>query len=105
MKPVITKKPKPLQVKTQTKTDPPEDNTSKLVTNIGSTEVIKVVGQTSSTSLSEFRPTNVTEVLLDSIKKITNCNALAYKEIDDTIPILKMIAPKCNIDHVKYSLG
>lgn len=47
----------------------------------------------------------MTEVLLDSIKKITDCNALAYKAIDDTIPILKMIAPKCNIDHVKDSLG
>lgn len=46
-KPVITEKPKPLQVETQTQTDPPEDNTRKLVTNVGSTEVIKGVGQTS----------------------------------------------------------
>lgn len=30
---------------------------------------------------------------------------MAYKAIDDTIPILKLIAPKCNIDHVKDSLG
>lgn len=47
----------------------------------------------------EFRPTNVTKVLLDSIKKITECNALAYKAIDDTIPILKLILPKCNMDN------
>lgn len=76
-----------------------------MVTNVGSNEVIKAVGQTYDTSLSEFGPTNVTEVLLDSIKKITDCNALAYKAIDDTIPILETIAPKCNIDHVKDSLS
>lgn len=47
----------------------------------------------------EFRPTNVTEVLLDSIKKIIECSAQAYKAIDDTILILKMIAPRCNVDN------
>lgn len=81
----------------ENQTGPPEENASK--------EVIKIIGQTSSTSIGEFRPTNVIEVLLDSIKKIMDCNALAYKEIDNTLPILKLIAPNCNIDHIKDSLG
>lgn len=41
---------------------------------------------------------------MDSIKKITECNAQAYKAIDDTIPILKLIAPKCIVNN-KDSLG
>lgn len=49
--------------------------------------------------MAELRPTNVTEVILDSIKKITECSAQAYKAIDDTIPILKTIAPKRNVDN------
>lgn len=47
----------------------------------------------------EFKQTNVTEVLLDSIKKIIECSTQAYKAIDDTIPILKLIAPKCNVEN------
>lgn len=105
LKLVITEKPKPLLVEMKTQPGPPEDNASKLVTNTESIEIVKVVGQTSGTSLSEFKPTNVTKVLLDSIKKRIDCNTLAYKAIDDTIPILKMIASKCNIDHVKDSLS
>lgn len=54
--------------------------------------------------MTKFRPMNVTEVLLDSIKKITKCNAQAYKAIDDTIPILKLIAPKYIVGS-KDSLG
>lgn len=41
-----------------------------------------------STSTMDYRPTNVIDVLLDSIKKITKCNALAFKAIDATLPIL-----------------
>lgn len=62
---VIIEKPKPFLVEIQTQTDPPEVDSSKLVTSTASTELVKVVGQTFGTSLSEFRPTNVTEVLLD----------------------------------------
>lgn len=89
----------------QTQTNPLEVETSKLAASTISIEIVKEVGQTFGTSLSEFRSTNVNEVLLDSIKKIMDCNALAYKAIDDTIPTLKMIAPKCNLDQVKDSLG
>ena len=78
----------------QTQTDLPEVNTS-LVTSIGTQNV---------GSSSGYKSTNVTEVLLDSIKKITDCSSQAYKAIDDTIPILKVIAPNCNIDN-KDSLG
>lgn len=83
-----TKKPKPLLVEMQTQIDPPEAETSKVISPTNNIEIVKVIGQSSNTSMTKFRPTNVTEVLLDSIKKITNCNALAYKAIDDTIPIL-----------------
>lgn len=76
----------------KTQTNLPEVTTSKEVTHTGR---IQIVGS----SMTEFRPTNVTEVLLDSIKKITECGAQAYKAIDDTIPILKMVAPKCNVDN------
>lgn len=77
-------------------------------------DIVKVIGQTSvemkstiepSTSTGEFKPTNIREVLLDSIQRITNCNTLAFKEIDNTLPTLKMIAPTCQIDHIKDSLG
>lgn len=77
-------------------------------------DIVKVIGQPSvekkftiepSTSTSEFRPTNIIEVLLDSIIRITDCNALAFKAIDNTLPILKMIAPNCKIDHINDSLG
>lgn len=37
--------------------------------------------------------------MLDSIKKIIDYNVVVYKAIVDTIPILKMIAPKCNIEN------
>lgn len=100
----IAEKPKPLLVEMQTQTDLPEVKTSKVITTTGSMEIVKTIGQTFGSSMTEFRPTNVTEVLLDSIKKITECNAQAYKAIDDTIPILKLIAPKCILDN-KDSLG
>lgn len=35
-----------------------------------------------STSM-DYRPKNVTDLLLDSIKKITECNTLPFKDIDD----------------------
>lgn len=76
----------------QTQTDLPEVNTSKEVTH---TSGMQIVGS----SMTEFRPTNVTKVLLDSIQKIIECSAQAYKAIDDTIPILKLIAPKCNVEN------
>lgn len=101
----IAEKLKPLLVEMQTQTDPPEVDSSKSVTSTGSTEIVKVIGQTSSTSLIEFRPTNETELFMDSINKITDCNALAYKEFDDTIPILRMIAQKFNLDNLKDSLS
>lgn len=47
----------------------------------------------------------MTNVLLDSIRRITDCNALAFKAIDDTLPILQMIASTCKIDHIEDSLG
>ncbi|XP_059073527.1 uncharacterized protein LOC131874257 [Cryptomeria japonica] len=40
---VITEKPKPLIAKMETQTNPPEVDTSKLVTNTGSTKIIKKV--------------------------------------------------------------
>lgn len=79
----------------QTQIDLPEVNTS-LVTSTGGTQNL-------GSSLG-YKSTNVTEVLLDSIKKITDCSSQAYKAIDDTIPILKVIAPNYNIDN-KDSLG
>lgn len=88
----------------QTQTGLPEVKTSKVITTTSSREIVKIVGQTSGTSITEYRPTNVKKVLLGSIKKITKCNAQAYKAIDDTIPILKLIAPKCIVDN-KDSLG
>lgn len=88
----------------KTQTDLPEVETSKVTTTTDSTKIVKTVGQTSGTSMIEFRPMNMTEVLLDSIKKNTECNAQAYKAIDDTIPILKLIAPKCIVNN-KDSLG
>lgn len=78
----------------QTQSNLPEVNTS-FVTSIGT----QIVG-----SSSRYKSTNVTKVLLDSIKKITNCSSQAYKAIDDTIPILKVIEPNYNIDN-KDSLG
>lgn len=88
---------KPLLKKIQTQTDLLEITTS-LVTS--STDGIQNVGSSSAGPKS----TNVTEVLLDSIKRITDCSSQAYKAIDDTIPILKVIAPNYNIDN-KDSLG
>lgn len=58
-----------------------------------------------STSTMDFRPTNVTDVLLDSIKKITKCNALAFKAIDEPLPILQMITPVCKVDHIFGSIS
>lgn len=58
-----------------------------------------------STSTMDYKPTNVTDVLLDSIKKITECNALTFKAIDDSLPILQMIAPACKVDHIVGSIG
>lgn len=97
--PTTAEKPKPLLVEMQTQTDLPKVNINKEVTHTGRLQIVKVVGQSSGSSLTEFRLTNITEVLLDSIKKITECNAQAYKAIDDTIPILKLIAPKCNVEN------
>ncbi|XP_059064685.1 uncharacterized protein LOC131856779 [Cryptomeria japonica] len=54
-----------------------------------------------STSTMDYKPTNVIGVLLDSIKKITECNALTFKAIDDTLPILQQIAPTCKINEEK----
>lgn len=65
-------------------------------------DIVKEIGQS---SIGEFRPTNIIEVLLDSIKRITDCNALAFKKIDNTLPILKMISPNCKIEHIKDYLG
>lgn len=96
---VQTKKHKPLLIEMHTQTDPPEKEESKVITTIGIMEIVKIAGQTSSTSIAEFRLTNVTEVLLDSIKKIIECSAQSYKAIDDTIPILKLIAPKCIVNN------
>lgn len=76
----------------QTQTDLPKVTTSKEITH---TSGIQIVGS----SIVEIKPTNVTKVLLDSIKKIKECSSQAYKAIDDTIPILKMIASKCNVDN------
>lgn len=104
MPPETTEKLNPLLVEMQTQTDLPKVNSSKEVTHIGEMQIVKAVEQSSGSSLTKFRPTNVIEVLLDSIKKITDCNALAHKAIYDTIPILKLIAPKCNVDN-KYSLS
>lgn len=83
---------KPFLREMQTQIDLPEVTTSKEITH---TNGIQIVGS----SIVEFRPTNVTKVLLDSIKKIIECSSQEYKAIDDTIPILKMIAPKCNVDN------
>lgn len=104
-----------LKVEVQTQTNPPKENASKVDAFDGSKEdIVKVIGQTSivkkpivesSTSTGEFRPTNITKVILDSIKRITDCNALTFKAIDNTLPILKMIAPNCKIDHINDSLG
>lgn len=76
----------------ETQTDLPEV-TTRMVTS--STGGIQNVGS----SLADYKSTNVTEVHLDSLKKIADCSSQAYKAIDDTIPILRMIAPKCNIDN------
>lgn len=82
---------KPLLKEMETQTDLPEVTTS-LVTS--TTDSIQNVGSTSAS----YKSTNVTEVLLDSIKRITDCSSQAYKAIDDTFPILKKLAPNCNID-------
>lgn len=63
----------------ETQTDPLEKEESKAITTTDGLQIVKSIGQSSSTSMTEFRPTNVTEVLLDSIKKITECNAQAYR--------------------------
>lgn len=83
---------KPVLKEMQTQTDLPEVNTSMVT----STDT-QFVG-------SPSKSTNVTEVLRESIKKIIDYSSQAYKAIDDSIPILKTIAPNCNIDN-KYSLG
>lgn len=76
-------------------------------------EVVKAIGQVSKEkkviiepipSIINFRPTNVIDVLLDYIKKIIECNALAFKSIDDTLPILQEIAPTCKVDNVVGSI-
>lgn len=97
--PTIAEKPKPLLVEMQTQTDLPKVNINKEVTHTGGLQIVKAVGQSSGSSLTEFKLTNIIEVLLDSIKKITEFNAHSYKTIDDTIPILKLIAPKCNVEN------
>lgn len=88
----IGEKQKPFLKEMETQTDLQEVTTS-MVTS--STNGIQNVGSFST----GYKSTNVTEVLLDSLNKINDCSSQAYKAIDDTIPILKMIAPKCNIDN------
>lgn len=61
--------------------------------------------QEPSTSTMDFKPTNVIDVLLDSIEKITKWNALAFKAIDDTLPILQMISLTCKVDNIVGSIG
>lgn len=68
--PAQTEKHKPLFVEMQTQTDLPEVEQSKEITTTSSMAIVKIVGQTSRTTMIEFKPTNVIEVLLDSIKKI-----------------------------------
>ncbi|XP_059067611.1 uncharacterized protein LOC131858396 [Cryptomeria japonica] len=58
-------KPKPLVVEMKTQTDPPEKEESKAITTTDKLQIVKIVGQTLRTSMFEFRPTSVTEVLLD----------------------------------------
>lgn len=82
-----------------------ERNKEEVVKEIGQVSKEKKVIAEPSTSTMNFRPTNVTDVLLDSIKRITYCNSLAFKAIDDTLPILKMIALACKIDHIDGYLG
>ncbi|XP_059073581.1 uncharacterized protein LOC131874299 [Cryptomeria japonica] len=73
---------KPLKVEVQTQTNPPEENISKMDTSDENKEdIVKVIGQTSiemkstvepSTSIGEFRPTNITQngpASLDDIKE------------------------------------
>lgn len=57
-----------------------------------------------STSAMEFRSTKVTDILLDSIKKITTCNALSFKAICDTLPIFQFIALACKVDDIVGSI-
>lgn len=90
--PATREKQKPLLKEMETRTDLPKVTTSMVTSSIGK---IQNVGSSSV----GYKSTNVTEVLLDSLKKITNCSSQAYKAIDDTIPILRMIAFKCNIDN------
>lgn len=91
-KPATGEVDRPLLKEMKTQTDLPEVNTS-LVTS--TTDGIQNFGSSSV----GFKATNVTEVLLDSIKRIADCNSQAYKAIDDTIPILKRLAPNYNIDN------
>ncbi|XP_059069861.1 uncharacterized protein LOC131859797 [Cryptomeria japonica] len=65
---------------------------------------IKIITEPGTSSL-DFRPTNVTDVLLDSTRKITECNALPFKAIDDTLPILRQIAPTCKVDDIIGYVG
>lgn len=95
---------KPLLIEIQTQTDLLEVETSKVITTTDSMDIVKIVGQTFCTSIAELQPTNVIEILVDSIKKIIECNAQSYKATDDTIPILRLVAPKCIVDN-KDSLG
>lgn len=90
--PTAAEQNKPLLKEMETQTDLPEVTTRK---DISPTGRIQSVGSLTA----GFKTTNVTEVLLDYIKKITDCSSQTYKAIDDTIPILKMIAPKCNVDN------
>lgn len=91
MPPETTEQDIPLLKEMEIQTDLPEVTTSKDIVPTGG---IQIIGSSN----------NVTKVLLDSIKKITDCSSQDYKAIDDTIPILKMITPKCNVDN-KYSLS
>lgn len=59
----------------ETQTDPLKKEESKAITTTSGLQIMKIVGQSSGKSMTKFGPTNVTEVLLDSIKKITKCNA------------------------------
>ncbi|XP_059064822.1 uncharacterized protein LOC131856883 [Cryptomeria japonica] len=58
-----------------------------------------------SSSILDFRPTSVIEVLLDSINKLMDCNALEFKTIDDSLPILQMIALEYKVDHIIGTIG
>lgn len=88
-----------------------EEEVNKEVVKVAervSGEEKKIIAEPSnspSTSTVDFRPTNVTDVLLDSIKKIIECNALAFKAIYESLPIFQMIAPACKVDHIVGSIS